>query len=153
MQFVILIAATVIARSVPFTPELIYLLPAVLVLLVYGMALGLLFAALNVYLRDIQYLVEVVLLLMLWASPIVYSWEMVKNAVGTSLLLDVYTDNPVTLSVLGFQRAMWVAGHDAVAYPDNLMLRTAVAFVIGLLLLVFSQRVFSRLQGNFAQEI
>jgi len=153
MQFVILIAATLIARNFPLTPDVVYLIPSVLILLVYGMALGLLFSALNVYLRDIQYLVEVVLLLMLWASPIVYSWEMVKKAIGDSLLLEIYTDNPVTLAVLGFQRAIWIAGHNVVAYPDNLMPRMLVALVIGIIGLILAQRVFSRLQGNFAQEV
>ena len=37
-------------------------------------------ALLNVYLRDMQYLVEVGTMLLFWASPIVYSWQMVAIA-------------------------------------------------------------------------
>jgi ABC-2 type transport system permease protein len=159
MQFVILLAATLITRGFPISPGLIYLIPSVLLILVYGTAFGLLLSAVNVYLRDIQYLVEVVMLLLLWASPIVYSYTMVHQLVTKSHLpswvMQVYTDNPITLAVLGFRKAMWTAGAhlQPAQYPDQLLLRTGVALVIGLVLIVVFQRVFSRLQGNFAQEI
>jgi ABC-2 type transport system permease protein len=149
----ILLAATIIALKPPFTAEIVYLVPSILVLLVYGMAFGLLLSALNVYLRDIQYLVEVVMLLLLWASPIVYPWKSVADILGHSVLLDIYTDNPVTLSVLGFQRAMWIDGHTAAVYPAELGMRLGIAFAVGVIFLVVFQRIFSRLQGNFAQEV
>jgi ABC-2 type transport system permease protein len=66
--------------------------------------------------------------------------------------LEVYTDNPITLAVLGFRKAFWGAGTDA-DYPDDLLLRTTIAALVGLVLLFISHRVFTRLQGNFAQEM
>jgi ABC-2 type transport system permease protein len=39
------------------------------------------------------------------------------------------------------------------AFPPGLPLRMLVAFVIGVVLLFVAQRIFSRLQGNFAQEL
>ncbi len=153
IQFVILLGATLVIGKPPLHAEAWYLIPSVLLLLVFGTAFGLLLSAINVYLRDVQYLVEVVLLLLLWASPIVYSWTMVRDALGPSLALDIYTDNPVTLAVLGFQRAMWVGGQGVAEYPDFLLLRMGIAFVIGIVLLLGFQRVFSRLQGNFAQVV
>lgn len=153
IQFAILLAATIVIGKPPLDAEAWYLIPSVLLLLVFGTAFGLLLSAVNVYLRDIQYLVEVVLLLLLWASPIVYSWSMVASALGHGVLLDIYTDNPITLAVLGFQKAMWVAGQNTAVYPDALLLRMGIAFVIGLVLLVGFQRVFARLQGNFAQVV
>ncbi|WP_085369133.1 ABC transporter permease [Leifsonia sp. NCR5] len=153
IQFVILLVATIVIGKPPLHAETWYLIPSVLLLLVFGTAFGLLLSAINVYLRDVQYLVEVVLLLLLWASPIVYSWTMVRDALGHSLALDIYTDNPVTLAVLGFQKAMWVGGQGVAEYPDFLLLRMGIAFVIGIVLLLGFQRVFSRLQGNFAQVV
>lgn len=153
IQLVILLAATIAVGQPPLTIEILYAIPSLLVILAFGTALGLLLSAANVYLRDIQYLVEVMLLIMLWASPVVYSWEMVKNFAGDGLLLEIYTNNPMTLAVLGFQRAFWVGGHDAVAYPEDLLLRLVIAFAVGVVLLFGFQRVFARLQGNFAQEL
>lgn len=153
IQFVILLVATIVIGKPPLHEETWYLIPSVLLLLVFGTAFGLLLSAINVYLRDVQYLVEVVLLLLLWASPVVYSWTMVRDALGNSLALDIYTNNPVTLAVLGFQKAMWVGGQGVAEYPDFLLLRMGIAFVIGIILLLGFQRVFSRLQGNFAQVV
>lgn len=160
MQFVILVVATLVTGAFPISAGLAYLVPSVLLILVYGLAFGLLLAAVNVYLRDIQYLVEVVMLLLLWASPIVYPFSLARQLFDStfgsgSWLLQVYTDNPITLAVLGFRKAMWTAGQPLASemYPDHLLLRTGVAIVVGLILMFVFQRVFARLQGNFAQEI
>jgi len=153
IQLIILLVATLLLGSFPLDIELLYFFPALLVIVVWGTAFGLLLSAVNVYLRDVQYLVEVLLLILLWASPIVYAWQQAKAILGSGILLQIYTDNPITLAVLGFQRAMWVKGHDAVAYPDFLLLRLAIAFVVGIVFLLVFQRVFARLQGNFAQEL
>jgi ABC-2 type transport system permease protein len=152
IQLGILLLAALALGSFPASVEILYFFPSLLVLIVYGTAFGLLLSAINVYLRDIQYLVEVILLILLWASPIVYSWSMARDRLGNSVFLEIYTDNPVTLAVLGFQRAFWIDGH-ASAYPGMLLLRLVIAFIVGLVLLVAFQRVFSRLQGNFAQEL
>ena len=152
-QLLILVVATIALGVFPVTIDIVYFVPALLVLLVFGTAFGVLLAAVNVYLRDVQYLVEVLLLLALWASPIVYSWEMVKEFLGQGLALEIYTNNPITLSVLGFQRALWTGGHGVVEAPGDLMMRLGIAFVVGLVLLLVSQRVFARLQGNFAQAL
>jgi ABC-2 type transport system permease protein len=153
IQFGILALATVAASALPVFPEILYLLPSIAVLVLFGAALGLLMSAVNVYLRDMQYLIEVILLIALWASPILYSWEMVRDNLGHGLLLDLYTSNPVTLAALGFQRAMWTSGHDVVDYPDDLMLRLCVTAIVGLIAVAVAQRVFARLESNFAQEL
>ncbi len=152
IQFGILLVATIVLWKFPFHAGLVYLVPAFVLIVVYGTAFAILLSALNVYLRDIQYLVEVGLMILMWASPIVYPWATVRGVLGDGWLLDIYTDNPLTLAVIGFQRAMWLSG-DSVPSPEWLMPRILIAIVIGLLLLVGFQRVFSRLQGNFAQEL
>jgi ABC-2 type transport system permease protein len=152
IQIVVLLAATILVGKPPIHWEIVYAIPSLLVILVYGLAFALLFAAVNVYLRDTQYLVEVATLLLFWMSPVVYSWQMAQGIITNPAILEVYTNNPLTLAILGFQRAFWVAGGDA-AYPAQLALRLAIALVIGLVLLLISHRVFLRLQGNFAQEL
>jgi ABC-2 type transport system permease protein len=54
--------------------------------------------------------------------------------------------------VLGMQRALWVAGSDE-PVPDALPARLLISLGIGLVLLWLSQRLFNRLEGNFAQEL
>jgi ABC-2 type transport system permease protein len=141
VQFVILIVAS----------NLLCGLAALVLILVWGTAIGVLLAALNVYLRDIQYLVEVVLLLLMWASPILYSWQQAASILP-QWLLEIYVNSPITLAVLGFQEAFWSEASNGVPLP-HLALRMLIAGVIGLIALFGAQRVFSRLQGDFAQEL
>jgi ABC-2 type transport system permease protein len=156
VQLVVLFVAALIFQSLPAPALMLWFFPSLLLILVYGIALGLLLSAMNVYLRDIQYLTEVVLMLAMWASPIVYSWGMVVDVFYRfglpAWLLEVYAANPLTLAVLGFHKAFWGAG-TAVDYPPDLGLRMAIAGAVGLVILWISHRVFTRLQGNFAQEL
>lgn len=156
VQLVILIVATAIFGVFPQPIEMLWFFPSVVLILIFGLAFGLLLAAMNVYLRDIQYLTEVVMMLAMWGSPIVYSWAMVQDVIQRfslpSWLLEVYAANPLTIAVLGFHRAFWGVGTPA-DYPSGLGWRMVVAGLIGLVFLWVSHRVFTRLQGNFAQEL
>lgn len=156
VQVLVLLAGAIVFQALPAPVDMLWFFPSVVLILIYGLALGILLAALNVYLRDVQYVTDVVMMLAMWLSPIVYAWTMVSDAFATLGLpawaIEVYTDNPITLGVLGFRKAFWGAGTDA-DYPDDLLLRIVVASLIGLVLLFVSHRVFTRLQGNFAQEM
>lgn len=156
MQLVVLISAILIWQVWPDPLGLLYFLPSVALILVYVLAIGLMLAALNVYLRDIQYLTDLLLTLMMWGSPIVYSWQMVAEVMDRFNLpgwaLDVYTNNPLTLAVLGFHRALW-SGGTAADYPPDLALRMVIAGAVGVGLLVLSHYAFQRMQGNLAQEL
>jgi ABC-2 type transport system permease protein len=153
IQLGILLAAALLLGRFPISADIVYFLPALLVVILFALAFGLLLAAINVYMRDIQYLVEVGLMVLLWASPIVYSWSMVRGVVSNPWLLEAYTDNPITLAVLGFQRSLWMGGQAGAEYPAHLMLRLLIASIVGLVLVVIFHRVFARLQGNFAQAL
>jgi ABC-2 type transport system permease protein len=156
VQLLVLIAACIIALAPPITSGLLYFIPSVALVIVYGTALALLMSALNVYLRDVQYLTSIVLMLAMWSSPIVYAWTMVNDVFARlhlpGWLLEVYTNNPLTLAVLGFHKAFWTVGTPS-DYPPDLAMRMGIAFLIGLVLVWVGQRVFARLEGNFAQEL
>lgn len=152
MQLGILFVATFVIGKPPTLEGLLFLPPAVAVLIVYGTAIGLVTAALNVYLRDVQYLVEITLMVLFWTTPTVYSWALVQDAVRSSMVESIYLSNPVAVSILAMQRTFWVAGANAPT-PENLGLRLAVMLVFGLVFLWIGQRTFARLEGNFAQEL
>lgn len=156
VQLVVLIAATLVFGQPPMVENLPYAILSIALILVFGSGLGILLSALNVYFRDIEHLISVLLIVLFWASPIVYSYSLVTNVTGTGLLQNLYLSNPVTLSVLGFQKAFWTAGShlpDVTPWPENLGLLMVVALGVSIIFLWFSQRIFSRLEGNFAQEL
>lgn len=152
MQFVILVGATIAAGKFPTGARWLYFPLALAVLLTWALAIALLLSAVNVYLRDVGYLVEIALQVFFWVSPIVYSWKLVHDKIGGTIWESVYLANPMTMVTMGFQKAFWVAG-DEQRFPDQLPLRLAIMLAVGLVVLWFCQRVFARLQANFAQEL
>lgn len=151
VQFCVLIAAVIVIRPPALSIRLLYVPMSIVLILVWVVALGLFLSAMNVYLRDVQYLVEVALMIGMWASPIVYSWAMVAEHVP-AWLGEVYLFNPVTLAVNGFQKALWAAGADSMLVTD-LGWRMLASIGVGLIAIFLSQRVFALLQRDFAQEL
>ena len=49
-------------------------------------------------------------MVLMWASPIVYTWSMVRDALNRLSLpgwvLEVYAANPITIGVLGFTQTI-----------------------------------------------
>jgi ABC-2 type transport system permease protein len=158
LQLVVLFAALLAFRYNFFGPNLLYLPLAFLVLVVFMTGCGLLLAAVNVYLRDTQHLLEVFLLFWFWMTPIVYpiNFALTKLSQRSKALEFLYMLNPMTNIVSGFHRAIYrhihVAGNQ-VLYGGPILERLAVVLVGSLILLWLSQRVFARAQGNFAQEL
>lgn len=153
IQLGVLVAATAALGRFPTGDRWIFFVLALAVIVPLATALALLLSATNVYLRDVQYLVEIMLMIFMWASPIVYSWGLVQKELATHpLLQQLYLANPMTLVVLGFQKAFWVTG-DGQPFPEHLGRSLVLMFGISMVLLWFSQRVFARLQSNFAQEL
>ena len=150
-QLTVLVGATIVLRHVPTGPRWGYAALSLLVLVVWAMALGVLLSAVNVYLRDVQYLVEILIMILFWASPIIYAWRFVDGRIDGALQW-IYLANPMTQVVMGFQKTFWVAG-DAEPYPSNLASLLGITLAISVVLLRVAQRVFSRLQANFAQEL
>lgn len=156
IQLALLAVAAMIDGTFRWGGNLLYALAGTAVAVVWGCALGLALAALNVYLRDMQYTVEIVVMLLMWFSPIVYSWTFVGGAFAMfgwpAWLVDVYMASPVTLAVLAFQYAFWGAAPGAIM-PPHLGTSLLIAFVVGAAALWLAQRLFARLEGNFAQEL
>lgn len=154
MQLVILLAFTALSGSFPAGIRWVYFLLALVLVLVWGTALALFLAAANVHLRDVQYLVEIATMIFMWASPIVYPWALAQGQLARApgWVEHLYLANPMTIAVIGFQRAFWVSG-DGMPQPGGVGVRLVVMIAVSVVLLWLAQRVFARLQANFAQEL
>ncbi len=153
LQSIVLVFALIVFRH-PVNWAYVPLLPvALLGLLLVLAALGIFLSAMNVYLRDVQHLVELVLLAWFFASPIVYSYDLIAAKAGGWVRL--YLLNPVTDVVLVFQRAIY--GDYARIVHDfsyGWYVRNLVGvYVLGIVLLVLAMHVFRRLEGNFTEEM
>ena len=156
IQLVILIAAALLFGQLTVGTHLLYFPLALAIIVVYAFAFGIALAALNVYVRDMQFLVEIVVMLLMWFSPIVYSWTFVAGGLDTlglpSWIATIYLHTPLTLAVLGFQATFWApSAHQG--FPPGLGVSMIIALLVGVVLLWIGQRIFARLEGNFAQEL
>lgn len=156
-QLVILIVADIIAGiSTGKWPDIVHLpLPilGLVVLVVWATGLGMLLAAANVYLRDIEHLIGVVLMLWFWVTPIIYNVTRVSSTLPRGVY-QLYLMNPMASVVFSFQKFFWPQGaNTGYEFSGNIYGRLGILLVVGLAFLWFAQRVFARAQGNFAQEL
>jgi ABC-2 type transport system permease protein len=119
-------------------------------LVTFSLALGILASAATVFFRDLEHLVEVLLMFLFWGSPILYSMALVKGLVTSNWVIQIYLLNPITTAVLSMQSAFWAAGPIGVGHLE---LRVGISWLASLFLLWIAQRVFNRVQGSFAQEL
>ena len=162
LQASVLLIAYAIFQDVPGVTALLWLPPSLLLLIVFALAVGLFFAAVNVYVRDVGFLVDVSLTVGFWLTPILYSYgQVVRGAedfgVAGELATRVYMLNPMANVVFGFHNALWPAvgspAAAASAFPGQLEIRLALLTAVSLGLLWLSMRVFVRLSANFGQEV
>ena len=154
-QVVVLFVGSLVAGWRPSVPAVSSALLGFAIVTVLVTGMGLLLSALNVYFRDFENIVDLLLLVVVWLSPVLYPWSFVRDALGSGFLLQLYLANPLTVAVQLFQRAFWAPGAQGGSQeliPD-LYTRGAVALLLGLALLGLGQLAFSRLEGRFAQEL
>jgi ABC-2 type transport system permease protein len=154
-QVVVLFAGALLAGWTPSTGAVFSALLGFAVVVVLVSGLGLVFAAVNVYFRDFENLVDLMLLVVVWLSPVLYPWSFVRDALGSGWLLELYLANPLTVAVQLFQRAFWFPGaqtREEELIPE-LFTRGIIALVGSALVLVVGQLLFSRLEKRFAQEL
>jgi ABC-2 type transport system permease protein len=146
-------------HSVDLSTLATYLPLTVLVMLVFLLAVSLLISAANVFLRDTQHLIDVLLLLMFYMSPILYSVESVRDTLEDAgpLVEQVYLANPLATIAMGFQKAIYQQGVDVegqqVLYTGDVAGRLLVLGLVSCALVWLAQRLFARAQGDFAQSL
>ena len=147
---------------------MIWILPiSFATLYLFTASVAVVMSAVTVYLRDTRHLMEVVLQLWFWMTPVIYSYE---NSIAAPLrrhgLSFIYFLNPVTPIVLTFQRVIYVTTdvHSTVvkgatlhllpSWPVSTYFYLNVA-MLGFMIVLFllSLSVFGRLEGNFESEL
>jgi ABC-2 type transport system permease protein len=164
LQSLVLLGSLAVFRH-GIDPAFIFLVPlALLVLVVLASALGLLLSAVNVYVRDSQHLLELVLTAWFWLTPIIYPFRLVSERLEAHGVPGwLFMLNPVTPIVITFQRAIYrdtavtSEGRQMhMLYPTSVLEQVgllAIVLTISAALLLVGLRVFQRLEGNFAEEL
>ncbi|OKL50219.1 ABC transporter permease [Boudabousia marimammalium] len=128
------------------------ILLGVIIVTMTALGLGLIFGTFNVFYRDAENIVDLILLVAVWMSPVLYGLTMVENAFP-NWLYNLYLLNPLTIAVELFHFGFWSPLTGATATMESLKGMTVVACVVSSLLLFLGQWVFKKYEGRFAQEL
>ena len=137
-----LVAIFVLAFRVPLTAKALLAPLIVFILLTFVIGAGLLVSALNVVFRDTRYIVESLLTVLFWLSPVFYPLKIVHEKFP-KWLFGLYILNPLAGCVEGLRRVILQD-----TYPDGVSISVAVAVSIASFVAGFT--VFTRFQRKFA---
>jgi len=124
------------------TSVLVHLLPLLLVQLVLAVAVTLALAAINVFYRDVRYVLPVVTQIWLFATPVIYPLSVVPEGIRATYL----AINPLAGVIDGYRRVL-AAGTP----PDMSLLALSAVSSIGLLIVAYL--CFKRVERSFADVI
>lgn len=139
----------------------VWLLPLGIVALTLLLASGaLVLATVNVYARDTRHLLDLALVALFWANPIIYDFERASNWFANRGLPGwLPLLNPITSVITAFQRAIFASAStgDRQLLPDVsqwwYLRNIAILFAVATVAFLAALRMFDRAEGNFAEAL
>lgn len=125
----------------PLTPNMLALPLFVLLALLISVGVSLFFSALNVYYRDFMYALPFVIQVWMYASPVVYSADLIPAP-----FLPLYALNPMVGVIDGFRWSLLGLG----TFPTVSVL---ISLVLGVAVFAAGAMVFQRVERSFADVI
>jgi len=124
-----------------FNPVILWLPVIVMLQVILSVGISLIVSGLNAVYRETQFIIEILLLVWFYFTPIVYNFAIVEHALPKELF-SIYCLNPMTGISLGYQSVL--ARHLS---PDiNLLIVSALVsflvFFLGLMIFSFCERKF-----------
>lgn len=110
----------------------------------YILTLAIIFvlSAINVYVRDIEFIVAFIINMMFYATPILYSYKMFE---GTQLMW-LFKLNPFAHFINAYRDVFYM---HHIPHMDNLLIVIGISFV----LLIFGWLIFNKMKKGFAEEV
>lgn len=141
LSFIIVFAAILIS-GIGIRFGILWYLPIIMLIeFVMGIGGALLFSALTVYFRDLEYILNIITMAWMYMTPILYSMEQIPESIRSWLFL-----NPMTAVIIAYR--------DILYYQQAPDMKTLVyAIVWGIVTLVVGWISFQKLQKNFVEEL
>ena len=137
----VIILLFVLFGGIGFSIQLLWL--PLIAIIQSALSLGLLFilSAINVYVRDIEYLVGFLLNLLFYATPILYTADMFPESIRWVLYL-----NPMTTIIESYRNIFYYQQSPALT---SLM----IVFMVSFIILIIGYLIFKKLERGFAEEV
>ena len=137
----IIIVLFVLFGGLGLSWHLIYLPLIAIVQYLFTLAIVFVVSALNVYVRDVEYIVAFILNMMFYATPVLYTTESFSGWITW-----IFKLNPMAHVINAYRDIFYV---HTIPQLGNLM----VLFGIGIVALVLCYTIFKKLEKKFAEEI
>lgn len=141
LSFVIVFIALFIS-GIGIRLEILWYLPIIMLIeFVMGIGGALLFSALTVYFRDLEFILNIITMAWMYMTPILYPLEQIPEAIRSFLYL-----NPMTSVIIAYR--------DILYYQHAPEMQTLLyAIVWGGITLIIGWITFQKLQRNFVEEL
>lgn len=145
VQSILIVAAVLFlpTRGDVFTIHLLWLPLVLAIQLALAIGVGLMVSALNVFYRDVQYIVDSVLSVLFWVSPVVYCPFQEALFSEGPWIYYCYHLNPLAGILEGYRSILW---YGEAPHLDTLAMSAAVTVITGYL----GVRIFWRRERDFA---
>ncbi|GAA1352294.1 ABC transporter permease [Falsarthrobacter nasiphocae] len=152
-QILILLLASLVAGWRPGPLNLVSIVLGFLIVALFSAGMGLLFACANVFFRDSENIVDMIIMVATWTSPVLYMTDMAKNAMP-AWLFSLYSSNPLTVAVQLFHHGFWDPTVEGSALPPDLYpIYLPIALALSVATIVLGDLAFRKTEGDFAQEL
>lgn len=128
--------------KVGFSWHFLYSIPLAIIECVLALGIGLALGAVDAYVQDLEYIVNFILMMAFYGSPIVYQMSLFES---NTLFLKIIQLNPMTKIIMGYR--------DAFLYHVTPPLTDFIyVSVIACIVLVLGYMIFKKLEKGFAEQ-
>lgn len=127
--------------KIPITGHILWVLPIFGIQLLFTYGFSLFVSALNLFYRDVQYIVTLLLLVWMYLTPVIYPTEMFPEQYRF-----IFQLNPMAVLINAYRQVI-LAGD----MPNILSL--SVALIVSVVLTWLGYRFFKRVEGQFADVV
>ena len=138
----IIVFALIFISGVGVNMKALLYLPLVL-LIEYMLILGLtlILSAINVYFRDVEHITGVLMMAMVWMTPVMY-----EASTATGIVYKIIRLNPMTPVIEAYKNILYYQTVPTISSLGGIMLFSIVVLILG-------EFIFVYLEGNFAEEL
>lgn len=128
--------------KVGFSWHFLYAIPLAIIECVLALGIGLALGAMDAYVQDLEYIVNFILMMAFYGSPIVYQMSLFES---NTLFLKIIQLNPMTKIIMGYRDTFLY--HTTPPFTDFIYVS-----VIACIVLVLGYMIFKKLEKGFAEQ-
>jgi ABC-type polysaccharide/polyol phosphate export permease len=128
-------------NHIPFTWYMLWFIPIFIIQFIFTYGISLLLAAFNLFYRDVQYLVGLLIMMWMYLTPVIYPPEILPARYHF-----IFQLNPMAVLINAYRKTLLSGGN-----PNFASL--GIGLGLSLLLFIFGFTVFKKLEGVFADVV